>query len=138
MSYAYNGSVRKYTMGSPIYSDHALSIAKNNISNFTKMGELDQPVIFYYRCRDGHTMLELSIKYYTQNIVILSHIHNGSTYGTICDGKHALYGPNGEVWDEAKHRFESSEDRAKAFFQFMEQFNEKQVTLQDEDEDFVV
>lgn len=137
MSYAYNGSVRKYPLGSPIYSDHALRIAKNNTRDFTKMGELDQPVIFYYRCGDGD-MLELSIKYYTQNIVILSHTHDGSTYGTICDGRHALYGPNGEVWDDSDHRYESSEDRANAFFQFMEQFNEKQVTLQDDDEDFVV
>ena len=137
MSYAYNGSVQKYKMGSPIYSDHALSIAQKNTRDFTKMGELDQPVIFYYRCSDG-SMLELSIKYYTQRIVILSHTHAGSTYGTICDGQHALYGPNGEVWDDAEHRHESSEDRANAFFQFMEQFNEKQVTLQDEDEDFVV
>ena len=72
MSYAYNGSVQKYNLGSPIYSDHALSIAKKNTRDFTKMGELDQPVIFYYRCSDG-SMLELSIKYYTQRIVILSH-----------------------------------------------------------------
>lgn len=137
MSYAYNGSVSKYNLGSPIYSDHALHIAQMNTRNFKKMGELDQPVIFYYRCGDG-SMLELSIKYYTESIVILSHTHSGSTYGTICDGHHALYGPNGEVWDDAEHRHESSADRANAFFQFMEQFNDKQVTLQDEDEDFVV
>lgn len=137
MSYAYNGSVRKYPLGSPIYSDHALRIAKKNNRYFTKMGELEQPVVFYYRCSGGD-MLELSIKYFSPNKVILSHTHDGSTFGTICDGQHALYGPNGEVWDDVDHRHESSEDRANAFFQFMEQFNEKQVTLQDEDEDFVV
>lgn len=137
MSYAYNGPVQKYNIGSPIYSDHALRIARNNTRNFTKMGELDQAVVFYYRCSDGD-MLELSIKYYTESVVILSHTHAGSTFGTICDGRHALFGPNGEVWDDVEHRHESSEDRAKAFFQFMEQFNDKQVTLQDEDEDFVV
>lgn len=137
MSYAYNGSVRKYPLGSPIYSDQALSIAKKNTRYFTKMGELDQPVIFYYRCSDGD-MLELSIKYFSPNKVILSHTHDGSTFGSICDGRHALYGPNGEVWDDADHRHESSEDRTNAFFQFMEQFNDKQVTLQDEDEDFVI
>lgn len=124
-------------MGLPIYSDQALRIAQRNTRDFKKMGELDQPVIFYYRCSGG-SMLELSIKYFTQSLVILSHTHDGSTYGTICDGLHALYGPNGEVWNDVEHRHESSEDRANAFFQFMEQFNDKQVTLQDEDEDFVV
>lgn len=137
MSYAYNGSINKYNMGSPIYSDQALRIAQKYTRDFKKLGELDQPVIFYYRCGDG-SMLELSIKYFTQNIVILSHTHVGSTYANICDGWHALYGPNGEVWEDAEHMHESSEDLANSFFQFMEQFNDKQVTLQDEDEDFVV
>lgn len=137
MSYAYNGSVSKYRLGSPISRDHALSIANKNTRNIIKMGELDQPVIFYYRCSDG-SMLELSIKYFSPNKVILSHTHDGSTFGTICDGQHALYGPNGEVWDDVEHRHESTDDRANAFFKFMEQFNDKQVTLQDEDEDFVV
>lgn len=137
MSYAYNGSVRKYPLGSPISRDHALSIASKNTRDFTKLGELEQPVIFYYRCSDGE-MLELSVKYFSPNKVILSHTHDGSTFGSICDGRHALFGPNGEVWDDVDHMFESSTDRAKAFYQFMEQFNDKQVTLQDEDEDFVV
>lgn len=83
-------------------------------------------------------MLELSIQYFSPNKVILSHTHDGSTFGPVCDGQHALFGPNGEVRDDVDHMHESMADRAKAFYQFMEQFNDKQVTLQDEDEDFVV
>lgn len=137
MSYAYNGPVRKYNKGSLIDRNHALRIANKHSRDYGNMGELEQPVVFYYRCCDGD-VLELSVKYYTPSKVILSHTHDGSTYGSMCDGQHALYGPNGEVWDDAKHTHESSEDRTKAFFQFMEQFNDKQVTLQDEDEDFIV
>lgn len=124
-------------MGFLINSDQAFRIAREETPDFKKMGELDQPVIFYYRRRDG-IMVELSIKYFTQSIVILSHTHDGSIYAIICDGYHALYGPNGEVWDDVEHIHESSEDRANAFFQFMEQFNDKQVILQDEDECFVI
>ena len=139
MSYATDESFKIYPAGYPIGYEQAVRLAGSNTRINTEVDNnihtLNKPIKFLYRCYGGD-LLELCVKYYTHQIVIMDYTHCGSTYGTVCDSHHMLYGPNGEVW-KAKD-YQPGAERSKAFLKFMEQFNEKPVILQDEDDDMIV